>query len=170
MRRLLIVRHAKSSWDHPGLRDFERPLNPRGRRAAPEMARRLAACGVRPDWVRTSPAVRARQTVDLMQPLLAFDPAVVEGVPDLYGADPEEILAEVRSAPAAAGTLMIVGHNPGLTGFSNLVSDRPLDNIPTAGVHLIGFDVADWTRAGRGVSLLYDFPGNPHPDCGALSP
>jgi len=113
MRTLLLLRHAKSSRDDPSLDDIDRPLTDRGRKAARLIGREMAARRWVPDVTLVSPAVRTRET-------WAIAGAEIEGAADptlvatLYEAGPEDILDAIRSVPAATGTVVVVGHNPGL--------------------------------------------------------
>src|SRR5438552_10176079 len=111
MKRLHVLRHAKSSWDAPVAADVDRPLAPRGRRASADLARWLAASDVRPDLALCSTAVRARKTLDAVlgafpdRPEVAYDDA-------LYGADADELLQRIRAVPASAREVPVVRHNP----------------------------------------------------------
>ncbi len=112
-RSLLLLRHAKSSRDDPELADFDRPLAPRGERAAPLIASTMAARGWRPDVALVSPAARARRTFELAAAQAGWQPEL-HMLDALYMAEPEALLAEIRKAPAHAATVLLVGHNPGL--------------------------------------------------------
>ncbi len=111
MRRLIVVRHAKSSWRDHGLPDHDRPLQARGRRDAPRVAAALRQDGYVPDLVYCSPAVRTRETWGLMASSFGGHPEV-KFVRRLYLASRDTLLASVRSAPPEVETLMVVGHNP----------------------------------------------------------
>ena len=117
-KRLFILRHAKSSWDEPGLADHERPLAPRGRRAVEAIAAHLKAAGIAPDLVLCSSARRARETLE---------GAAVGGEhmiePDLYGASCEDVLERLHRVPEDVGSVMIVGHNPTLQALVLRLTD-----------------------------------------------
>ncbi|MYG49370.1 MAG: histidine phosphatase family protein, partial [Gemmatimonadales bacterium] len=116
MKTLLILRHAKSSWDHPGLRDHDRPLNPRGRRDAPRMGRFMAERDLVPDRIVSSTAVRARTTAELAA--AEFGAGVeIETTYDLYGASPDGYVEVAEAMGGTAERLMLVGHNPGITSL-----------------------------------------------------
>jgi phosphohistidine phosphatase len=148
MKRLLLLRHAKSSWDDPSLADFERPLSPRGLKAAPRMGRELAARDWLPDRALVSPAVRTHATWDLVAAQWPAHPPVT--FPEtLYDATPEEILGELRSTPERASTLLVVAHNPGLQQFADRLAGGTSDEkalarlrqrFPTAGLVRLVFD------------------------------
>jgi phosphohistidine phosphatase len=112
-RRLLLLRHAKSSWEDVGLDDHDRPLAPRGHRAVDRLRRHLAADGMAPDLVLCS---TARRTVETWQGIApAFPPeTLVEMSADLYGATAGELCEHLRRTPAAAGCVLVIAHNPGL--------------------------------------------------------
>ncbi len=119
---LLLMRHAKSSWDDEGLGDHERPLNHRGRDAAPKMAQVLFEHNLVPDLVLVSSAVRTRETVDRMLPILGAVEVLV--LPELYHAMPIAILKVLDEHARSADTVMVVGHNPGMeTMVSNVAGN-----------------------------------------------
>lgn len=159
MKTLILVRHAKSSWDEPHLRDFDRPLNGRGKRDAPRMARYLADIGIHADLLVSSPANRAITTAKAIAGGQPGNPEVIEE-PRLFHAGASEILRVINEQPDSATTLMIFGHNPGFTDAANLLCDGDIDNIPTCGVVGVGFDVARWSAVefGAGQQLYFYFP------------
>lgn len=114
MRQLLLLRHAKSSWDDPSLPDHARPLNPRGRRAAHAMAEAIAELGLAPDVVLVSSARRTLQTLEALRGLVLESGTLVEPLDSLYLAPWRALLDLVQRVPETARSVMIVGHNPGL--------------------------------------------------------
>jgi len=146
----------------PGLDDHERPLNRRGKAAAPVMAQWLAARGLLPDRILCSPSQRTRQTVTCMRTAVAALPEP-ELVPALYHAMPEDIREAVRRAPASAQTVMIVGHEPGLSAAASLLcTSAPapgaaLMHFPTAAVAVFDVDDADWTGLDWSRARFVDF-------------
>ena len=160
MKTLTLVRHAKSSWDHPGLADFDRPLNQRGERDAPGIGARLAVAIETLDAIVSSPALRARQTALALAGGVGFPEAEIRFEGGLYGASAAEMTATVRRFDNDAQTVAIVGHNPGMTDLANRFTGRYIDNIPTAGVVIIAFDVEAWSEViDHGGSLVsYDYP------------
>ncbi|MGL4395922.1 MAG: SixA phosphatase family protein [Hyphomicrobium sp.] len=157
MLRLAILRHAKSSWDEAALDDFDRPLNARGRKAAPEMARRLAASAFAPDLVLCSPALRTRQTLDLVvaeRPSQTHDTArpEIRYPADLYLASAVDMLNLLRNSGGTHERVLLIGHNPGvhslalmLTGKGSFdATERLMEKFPTAGLALLTFDIAAW--------------------------
>ncbi len=159
---LTLVRHAKSSWGDALLSDRERPLNNRGLRDAPEMGKRLAARRQRPDLIVSSPAERAITTARLIADEINYPPAKIVLVEELYLAGREGLLDVIRQLDDRYQSVMVVGHNPDMTELFNSLADARIDDIPTCGMALFGFNVASWDAvvAGSGECILYDFPKN----------
>jgi phosphohistidine phosphatase len=160
MKELILIRHAKSGWADDSLADWERPLNPRGRRDAPEMAERLAESDADVELLITSPAERARLTAQAFTDGLHLDDDEVVIERQLYAADEEDWLEIVESQPDYLNNIALVGHNPGLTEFLNLFLEEPLDNVPTCGVARLRFDIEEWERISEAepVRVLYTIP------------
>lgn len=161
MKRLILVRHAKSDWSLPDQEDWDRPLNARGQRDAPEMARRFRARRLRPDLILTSPAVRALATATIMTRALRVAPSLLRAEERLYLASPQDTLAVLRELGGAARQLMVVGHNPGITEFANRLSaGDTIDNMPTCAVFTARFAIAGWGRLdwGQGEDADFDYP------------
>ena len=160
MRTLTLVRHAKSSWKDASLRDRDRPLNKRGRRDAPEMGRRIAAAGIRPSLIISSPAVRAWTTAKFVAQEIGFPAEFMQRENDLYLASLDRLLDVVATQDSGFNNLMLFGHNPGLTDFANYLCPGLTANVPTAGVVCVEFDSEDWMLYDKPeIRLLtYDFP------------
>jgi phosphohistidine phosphatase len=164
MRRLILLRHAKSDWSKPGQADHDRALSPRGRKAAPRMGAYLAEQSLVPDLVIASTAVRVRETLDLVLAALGQNPKVTFDR-RLYEADADDILAVLQETKDAVHTLLVVGHNPGLSDLSELLiasgSDEAqramLEKFPTAGLAVIDFAVDDWQSLAPGSGRLDRF-------------
>jgi len=130
MRQLLLLRHAKSSWDDPGLSDHARPLNARGRRAAATMAATMVELGLAPDVVLVS---SARRTLQTLEALLPFEGgAIVEPADALYLAPWPSLLATLRRVPETARSVLLVGHNPGLQDLAMALIGAAAVATPTA--------------------------------------
>ncbi len=157
MKTLVIVRHAKSSWNDPGLSDHDRPLNKRGLQDAPFMGTRLAKWGPPVDRVISSSAVRALATAEMIthEMGLAWDEIQIEEA--LYHATEEEVLDLIWEQDDYLDGLMLFGHNPGLTYLVNDLSDLDLDNLPTCGVVILQFDVKSWVQIGEDLAVKADF-------------
>lgn len=161
MKRLVLLRHAKSAWDDPTLRDRDRPLAPRGRKAAKRVARWTRKHGIRPQLVVCSSAVRARQTLERVLPGLG-DPAVWIEVA-LYAATAETLLARVRALPEEADEVMLVGHNPGVMDLALLLAapgrnrKRAQVNVPTGALVELELEAARWAEVSPGEARLTRF-------------
>ncbi|MEJ2698110.1 MAG: histidine phosphatase family protein [Desulfuromonadales bacterium] len=163
MKRLTLVRHAKSSWKDPGRADFDRPLSKRGKQDAPRIGERLAARGQRPDLILSSPARRARKTAKEIARKIGLPGERLVLEEKIYEAEPEALLEVVQSLDDRWENVMLVGHNPGLTDLGNLLADCGIANIPTCGVLCLDFDADDWHDVGHGAGTLvfYDYPKKP---------
>ncbi|MCE3008361.1 MAG: histidine phosphatase family protein [Bacteroidetes bacterium] len=160
MKTLYIIRHAKSDWDQ-GLADFERPLNARGLRNAPFMGKLLRDRGVKFDLVISSPARRALHTARFICSELGYPLDAIWQEAAIYEATTGVLQQLVLGLPAQHDTIALFGHNPGLTRLANLLAGTlQLDNLPTCGMVVLQFDVADWQYAetGTGRVLLVDYP------------
>lgn len=160
MKTLTLVRHAKSSWKHRGLSDRERPLNKRGTRDAPVMGKRVADAGIRPSLMVSSPAVRAWTTAKVFAGELSYPLEFLQREDDLYLASLDNWLDVVAAQDNEFGSLMLFGHNPGLTDFANYLSPRLTHNVPTAGIVSVNIDRDDWLlyERPRTELVLYDYP------------
>ncbi|MFF3848086.1 SixA phosphatase family protein [Streptomyces sp. NPDC002328] len=160
LRRLVVLRHAKSAWPE-GTPDHERPLGPRGRRDAPAAGRALAEAGRVPDLALCSTAERARRTWELASAeWRAATPVRYE--PRLYGADAFDLLEVVRETPAEVGTLLLVGHNPGLEELVLDLAGEGVDDtlaevrtkFPTSAIAVLDWHGAAWRDLTPGAALL----------------
>lgn len=153
MKRLLVLRHAKSSWKNQDLRDHDRPLNKRGKRDAPRMGRLIREQGLAPEWAISSTATRARVTLDLA---LEESGATCEAIraEGLYLATPADIVDVLRQTPDPVSRALVVGHNPGM---EDLVQGLTGEEVvfPTAALALIDCEIERWTDLGlTGVETL----------------
>lgn len=144
MRTLYLIRHAKSSWDNPGLRDFNRPLNERGQREAPLMAALIAEMGIKPNLIVSSPARRAITTAQYFAEALGIAEEDIVRNQDIYEADPQDILRLISGLPESAETVFVFGHNPTFTDVANHFSDDFIENIPTCGIVRIDSPADSW--------------------------
>ena len=148
LRRLYIIRHGKSSWDHADLDDRDRPLANRGIRNAGEMAERLQAAGLVPQLILSSPASRALNTALIMSKSWGIGPESLQIHDPLYMAYLSDIEQVVTAAPAEITDLAIFGHNPSFTAYANSFLELPLDNLPTAGVVIVTLESDNWGGIG----------------------
>jgi len=171
MRRLMLLRHAKTEHDTPSGRDQDRRLDKRGRHDAEEIGGWIGRHPPFPDFVLVSPAIRARQTWEIAWEAMKdmVPEPKIEQVPDLYGADSSELLQAIREVSAPdPKRLMLVGHNPGmhelalaLAGSGDAAGRKALiDNLPTSGLAIFDFDVKDWNDVAfrRGKLVLFVSP------------
>lgn len=156
---LYLLRHAKSSWDHPDLTDEERPLSERGLINAPKMGERLAKLQVNPDLILSSPADRAISTARLIAPAINYPQSDIKTLEALYHASDQQLLRLCNQfIEPELSSLMLVGHNPGLTDFSNMLCDEQIDNIPTCGFVKITLNIGNAVKAGSGKLILFEYP------------
>lgn len=163
MLRLTLVRHAKTEPQHPGQEDWDRVLEARGQRDAPEMARRLKERKLKPDQILTSPAVRAITTASIMARVLGVPASKMHQDERLYLAAPRVILEVIHELGGSSKHLMLVGHNPGISEFGEEISaERRLDNMPTCAVYTLEFDLKHWSELiwASGVNADFDYPKN----------
>jgi phosphohistidine phosphatase len=152
VRRLWLLRHAKSSWDEPGLADHDRPLAPRGRKAARRIGGWAEDNGVRPELVLCSTALRTRATLDLVSGALGAPTAQIEEV--LYHASAEALLERLLAVPADIGDLLVIGHNPGLHGLACMLAPPGPDSFPTGALAEIRLSVESWRDLRPGCGSL----------------
>jgi phosphohistidine phosphatase len=161
VKRIYLLRHAKSSWKDDQLRDHDRPLAGRGKRAAKAMARHLRDEGIDPQLVLCSTARRARDTLERIEPALGRRTVHVER--DLYGASAQALLERLRAVPDRVGSVMVIGHNPGLEDLAlELARDGPLvgdveAKFPTAALATLTFAGSSWARLGPAEADLVAF-------------
>ena len=160
MKILTLVRHAKSSWEDSKLSDRERPLNKRGEHDAPMMGKRIVAAGIRPSLILSSPATRAWTTAKIIAQEIGYPREFLQRENSLYLASLDNIIDVLIAQDAEFNSVVIVGHNPGLTTFANYLSPGLTDNLPTAGVVSVGFEQDDWDlhTAPKTELLTYDYP------------
>ncbi len=156
-KQLTLMRHAKSSWDDASLSDFDRPLNARGFKNAPEMGERLAETDFLPDIIITSPAIRAKTTAELIAEQIKFNKNQILQEPAIYEAGIQSLVNVVAGIDDEHQHAMLVGHNPGFTYVCNYLSDASIDNIPTCGIVHIEFDVSTWQNIDESSGKLIDF-------------
>lgn len=162
MRRLFLLRHAKSSWADPGLVDFDRPLNRRGREAAPRMGEYMREEGLLPDLVLCSAARRAQETWDLVSQELGKE-APVKVQRGLYLATPSRLLTTINRQTPEVEALLLVGHNPGMETLTARLAGRDSkkkavlslqEKFPTATLAVFDCDIADWSDLEEGGGRL----------------
>lgn len=155
MKTLFILRHAKSSWDFPDLSDFERPLNKRGKKAAPFMGKLMQEKNLVPDLIISSPAERAKQTAKLVRESAEFD---VETRFDerIYEASSHSLMYLVSEIDDEADSVMIVGHNPGFENLAGVLSGERY-RMPTAALAVIDLEIKNWSDIAANCGNLREF-------------
>jgi len=162
VRTVFLLRHAKSSWSDPALPDEERPLAPRGERAARSIAAYLRREKLRPDRVLCSPSVRTRQTLAAIEPSLGKGSSV-EFVPELYAASADVLLEQLRLLPGSVESVMVIGHNPGLHDLALALASRGKDlprlavKYPTGALATLAVRGDAWTALDHGDAELVGF-------------
>jgi phosphohistidine phosphatase len=167
MLTLALLRHAKSAWDNPALGDFDRPLNARGQKNAPEAGMALRELGFRPDLILCSPAKRTRETLALVVPELRGEAPKIAFEDALYHASASHMLDRLHQL-SGARTVLLVGHNPGIHALALTLAGRGdgadmallSDRYPTSGIVLLTFEAANWRdiAAAKGHLLTFWTP------------
>ncbi len=160
MKNLILVRHAKSSWDNAGLSDIERPLNKRGRHDAPMMGRLLAEKGEKPDLMISSPAKRALSTAKRIADELRYDRSSIKINNSLYMAGNDDFFSVIGDVKDKVSCLMIFSHNYGITDYANLITGESISNIPTCGIVKSVLDIDSWSDIinPKGKMLYFEYP------------
>lgn len=158
-KRLILTRHAKSSWDDPLMSDHDRPLNDRGKAAAADLGEWLASRGYVPEQVLCSDALRTRKTWSGIAPALPGTP-ILDLKPALYHAGPDVMLAVLRHATAPV--VMMIGHNPGIAEFAHrIVARAPINpefqRYPTGATLVVDFAADSWEDVNWGMGSVDDF-------------
>lgn len=163
MRTLYVLRHAKSDWGEASLRDFDRPLNGRGWKAAKAIGREMREQGLNPDLVLLSPSARTTETLARVEEGFG---ATFEKVKErtIYLAETETLIELVRNAPGKSDRLMLVGHNPGMHELVLMLANGPRElreeaasKFPTGALAEISFDVSDWSDVEPGSGVIRSF-------------
>jgi phosphohistidine phosphatase len=165
MKTLLLIRHAKSSWDAPGLSDIDRPLNERGKKDAPEMAKRLKDKNIEIDLFVSSPAKRARKTARYFAEEYGLKKGDIKLEDELYSATQPAFQKTISGLNDKHDTVAVFSHNPGITEYANSLSDVRIDDMPTCSVLAIAADTDSWSDFEKAQKnfLFFDYPKNPLP-------
>ena len=160
MKTILLVRHAKSSWDDFSLSDEERPLNDRGRKNAPEMAKRLLKKNIPIDVILSSPAKRAITTAEYFAKEYDIKKKKIILIPELYMASQDAFVRTIRNARRNAESIAIFSHNDGITQFANALSETRIDHMPTCSVFAVNADIQAWSdfQPGQTKFYFFDYP------------
>lgn len=160
MKKLVLVRHAKSSWNDPSAADFERKLNKRGKRDAPFMAEKLGDRGVKADLIISSPAKRARKTAQHMAQGIGYDGGRIFYAAEAYTFSATDLFEIIQNIDNKYDEVLFVGHNYGITDFAEQLTGETLTSIPTAGIVSMTCKIKGWSEIKPHCATLqfYDFP------------
>ena len=160
MKTLYLLRHAKSSWDNPELKDFERPLSDRGIGDVPIMAGRFKTAHSDLDCMICSPANRAKSTARLFAKQIGFPRDDIISNLELYFAGTNMFLKAASLVDETCESAMLVGHNPAITDFVNSMAESYIDNIPTSGLVELNLPIENWAdiQLGEAIMVNFDYP------------
>ncbi len=160
MKKIYLVRHAKSSWKEEGMDDFLRPLNSRGKRDLITIGKRLLKHKANPDLIYASPSVRTTKTAKELAHTINHDKKKILFIDSLYESTFEKYLELIHKTDDTNETIFIVGHNPTITEVGERLSGAILDNLPTCAIFGMAFDVEHFSEIEEenGEVLFYDYP------------
>jgi len=162
MKTLLLIRHAKSSWNDLSLTDFDRQLNERGKHDAPTMAKKIHHRNIEIDTFVSSPAKRAKKTAEFFMDEYDVKERNLLIVPSLYEASTKNFYAAVEDLQDKNNIVALFAHNPGITDFINSLECYPIYEMPTCGVFAIKIKTKTWVdfKASEKEFLFFDYPKN----------
>jgi len=156
MKKLILIRHAKSSWEY-NVKDHERPLNTRGLKDASAVSSELKGLFY-PDLVLISSATRTQETATIFTSNLKISKKIIQSNHDLYDFSGSDLLKVIKTCNNSIKELMIFGHNHAITAFVNSYGDLTIDNVPTCGVVVLEFEIDNWSHLKPGKTLKTLFP------------
>ncbi|WJJ95351.1 SixA phosphatase family protein [Algibacter luteus] len=159
MKKLILIRHAKSSWEYDVI-DHQRPLKERGYKDAALVSKALQKLNLNIDLVLCSDAVRTRMTSEIFISELNINPEIVKLNHDLYDFSGNDLIRTIKSCDTTVNTLMVFGHNHAITDFVNTYGSTFIDNVPTSGVVIIEFNIDNWNALKPGITQNTFFPRN----------
>jgi phosphohistidine phosphatase len=157
MKTLFLIRHAKSSWAEPEMKDFDRPLNDRGNENAPFMGKLLKKEKIFPDLIISSPAKRAITTARKIADEIDYPKNKIVEEPKIYEANVKTLLQIINSLDDENETVFLFGHNPGFTDLLGYLTEANISNIPTCGIAQIEFDSESWKEVSRETGTMKNF-------------
>ncbi|PWH82868.1 histidine phosphatase family protein [Algibacter marinivivus] len=157
MKKIILVRHAKSSWKFNVI-DHQRPLKTRGYNDAEIISKSLKGEAIIVDKLVSSDAVRAKTTAEIFINNLNIDESIIEFNNDLYDFSGEKLIKVIKNIDDTTNNLMIFGHNHAITAFVNTFGTKYIDNVPTSGVVIIEFDIVNWSDLKQGITVKTLFP------------
>jgi len=149
MKTLVVIRHGKSSWDHPELKDYHRPLKQRGVNNAFTVAKELIRREVSPDLMLSSPAIRALDTAIIIATNLQYPLEKISTDQNIYHASAQELLNVLSKVDDTNETVFFFGHNPAFTSLANRLQKEQLFNLPTCGAMGIELTIESWSDIGK---------------------
>jgi len=160
MKRVFIIRHAKSSWEEPNLKDFDRKLSKRGKKDIKLIAKWLKDEGYKPDLIISSPAKRAKKTLEKIVKILDIDKSKILFNKKIYEASREDLLKILEKIDDKYDNIFLIGHNPALNELAEFLTNSVIFNIPTSGVFCIEFDIKKWSeiKKKKGKILFFEYP------------
>jgi phosphohistidine phosphatase len=157
MKTLFLIRHAKSSWAEPEMKDFDRPLNDRGNENAPFMGKLLKKEKIFPDLIISSPAKRAITTARKIADEIDYPKNKIVEEPKIYEANVKTLLQIINSLADENETVFLFGHNPSFTEFLGYLTEAYISNIPTCGIAQIEFENDTWKEVSRETGTMKNF-------------
>ena len=151
MKKLLLMRHAKSSWDNSDIPDHERSLKKRGKKDAERMGKLLKSKELKPDLILSSTALRAKETAEIVADTCKCKKEIIF-LDSLYMAEPSDILRAIEKISKDKKTVMVIGHNPGLEAFLQ-IADGKVESLPTASIAYLTVSIDDWSELGKGENI-----------------
>jgi phosphohistidine phosphatase len=163
MKTLLLIRHAKSSWENFDQPDFDRPLNDRGKKDAPEMAERVKERKINPDVIISSPAKRAKKTAKYFAEAFDMNKDDIVLLERLYEAAVNDYVLTVQELSNKYDVVFVFAHNPAITAFANSLTNVRIDDMPTCSVFAVSAHCEDWNNFSNSEKqfLFFDYPKNP---------
>ncbi len=160
MKEICLVRHAKSSWKYPALDDFERPLNKRGRKNAALMGQVIRRLRFSADLMITSPASRAAMTARTLAFEINYPLESIQYLATVYESNETDLLHFIRELDDNLQTVMLIGHNPTITGLANSLGNFPISNIPTCGICCLALSINSWSEIKKKTGQLkyFEYP------------
>ncbi len=160
MKKLFIIRHAKSSWKDDSLEDFDRGLNKRGKKDIILISNWLKSNNYYPDIIFSSPAKRAQKTLKIILKTLNTDEKIVKFDKKIYNATVNDLLKIIAEIDEKQSNVFLIGHNPSLNGLSEYLTNSVIFNIPTSGIFCIKFDIKEWKdiKNSKGKIFFFEYP------------
>lgn len=160
MKKLTLIRHAKSDWHSAADSDFDRPLNGRGQKAAPLMGQRLAERGASPELIISSPAIRAYQTANMIAEQIEYPETEIEFREEIYEASLKTLINIIEQLDDGRTEIILIGHNPGFTYLGQWLSPTAPDCLPTCGLLEMELPIDSWAHIYEGCAKLslFDYP------------